>query len=166
MLPAQATCLTRVRTVALSSLKQGDGVVQAFTLPRSPASLLSIVFLPRRIQLAFCYLTKWHSGSSSNFAKPITAPKRPVSALDSTVSRVLGATVPPSSPRSSSTVLVCAWGRWHQTQISPAAICCTFRSLHCARTRVTLPRYSEHIIYDVARCRLKFLLLVKFVYND
>jgi hypothetical protein len=31
---------------------------------------------------------------------------------------------------------------------------------------VTLPRYSEHIIYDVARCRLKFLLLVKFVYND
>jgi hypothetical protein len=37
----------------------------------------------------------------------------------------------------------------------------------CARARVMPPnRYSEHIIYDVTRCRLKFLLLVNFVYND
>jgi poly [ADP-ribose] polymerase len=27
-------------------------------------------------------------------------------------------------------------------------------------------RYSEHVIYDVARCRIRFLLIVKFVYND
>jgi hypothetical protein len=26
--------------------------------------------------------------------------------------------------------------------------------------------YSEHVVYDVARCRLRFLLLVKFVYSD
>jgi hypothetical protein len=46
------------------------------------------------------------------------------------------------------------------------ATCCASARCVVRIILIALARYSEHVIYDVARCRLRFLLLVKFIYNE